>query len=78
MRDDDGTLLCAHPVPGRECCFYLWYRPGPAEEPVTLILGCRDDAAVFVMGLAGPELRGLTEQERHRVREYFPGWFRGG
>ncbi|MGD0079553.1 MAG: hypothetical protein ABSB80_02755 [Methanoregula sp.] len=39
------------------------------------ILGCREDVASFIMGLSGPELRGLNERERHRVREYFTGFF---
>jgi len=38
----------------------------------------RYDAAAFIIGLAGRKLRGITEAERRRVREYFPDVFGSG
>ncbi len=68
----------ARPVPAKETCFHLRYQIAAGDGPVIRIFRCRDDAAAFIIGLAGPELRELNERERRRVREYFPDVFGSG
>ncbi|MGD0079567.1 MAG: hypothetical protein ABSB80_02825 [Methanoregula sp.] len=72
------TVLYVHPVPGKATFFYLCYMPGPLGRPMISPFADRYDAAAFITGHAGRKLRGITEAERRRVREYFPDVFGRG
>ncbi|MFA4860665.1 hypothetical protein [Methanoregula sp.] len=71
---EDDTCLFAHPVHSSTTIFYLRYLDEFAGQPVICPLD-PDDAAAFIIGLAGFELTGIPAPEQNCIREYFPRWF---
>lgn len=73
--EGNRTHLFVHPVQDGALLFYLSYRLHPSDPPQIRPLDVPADAAAFIMGAAGPELRGIPEPDRYRIQGFFPEWF---